>query len=127
MALSEVMTVVCGYPRHEIVGHPDDPNTARTTVIKCKIRAVSCKQRNGAFNGGKEPTLDAPEGKEEDGFTGVVPCWTEWGGVIGYGRDKEELGRHFKARTEEGKRFAEGVVWADEASTLEGLGKRRPK
>lgn len=127
MALSEVMTAVTGYARSDIVGQPDDPNTARTTVIKCKIRAISCKQRCGAFYSGKEPVVDAPEGKEQDGFTGVVPCWTEWGDVIGYGRDKEELSAHLKERSQRGRAFAEGTAWADESTTVEGLGKRRPK
>jgi len=71
--------------------------------------------------------VDTPEGSAGDGFTGVVPCWTQWGGLIGYGRDREELSTHLAERSEKGRRFAEGSAWADEGSSLEGLGKRRPR
>lgn len=126
-ALAEVVNVVSSYDRSSVVGEPTDPNVTRTTVIRCEIRSVSCKQRYGGFNGGKEPREDMPqgEGKEGDAFTGVIPCWTTWGKAIGYGTDAEEVEREFTRRTEEGKAFAEGSAWAVESSTLEGLGKRR--
>ena len=124
-ALSEVVDAVTGYDRTRLVGTATGANVERTTVIKLKIKAVSCKQRYGAFNGGKEPVLDTPAGKEGDAFTGVVPCWTQWGIPLGYGRDREELTAHFEKRSREGKAFADGVAWASDAASLEGLGKKR--
>jgi hypothetical protein len=67
-ALANVTNTVTGYSRTAQVGLPDDPNTTRTTVIKCKISAVSCKQRMGGFDGNKEPVL---EGEGEDAFKGL--------------------------------------------------------
>jgi hypothetical protein len=124
-ALAEVLNGVTGYDRTRLVGEPTGANVERTTVVKLKIKAVSCKQRYGAFNGGKEPELDAPEGKEADAFTGVVPCWTQWGAPLGYGRDKGEVTAHFEKRSQEAKVFADGVAWGSEAASLEGLGKKR--
>lgn len=41
-----------------------DANVKSTTVIRCKIAAVSRKQRYGAFNGGKEPVTEVIHGEE---------------------------------------------------------------
>lgn len=124
-ALGEVVNVVAGYDRSAVVGQPTDPNVTRTTVIKCRIKSVSCKQRLGGFSGGKEPNEEMPEGKEDDAFTGVLPCWTTWGTAVGYGKDRREVKAEFDRRTEEGREMSEGSAWAVEGSTLEGLGKKR--
>ena len=124
-ALAQVTNTVVGYERTETVGQPTDPNVRRTTVLKCKVKAISCKQRYGAFDSGKEPVFQGPA---EDAFTGVVPCWTSWGKPLGYGKDAKAVQEHFEKRTEDGKRLADGVAWASESASLEGLGrKRKPK
>ncbi|WRT64834.1 uncharacterized protein IL334_001770 [Kwoniella shivajii] len=126
-ALAAVTDTVTGYGRIATVGVPEDASVKRTTVIRCRIAAVSCKQRFGGFNGAKEPEPDTPEGHENDAFTGVVPCWTQWGEAIGYGKDKEQVKDVLGNRTEDGKSFAEKVAWANEDVQVEGLGmKRKP-
>lgn len=122
-ALAGVTNTVVGYARTDTVGLPTGPNVSRTTVIKMKIVAVSCKQRHGGFNGSLEPSL---EGDDEDvGFTGVVPCFTQWGKPLGYGKDAEEVRAHFVQRSEDGQRLADGVAWASETTRLDGLGKKK--
>lgn len=102
-----------------------DANVKSTIVIRCKIAAVSCKQRYGAFNGGKEPVTEVIHGEEGNAFKGVIPCWTQWGDLIGFGNDSEELEELFKIRNEEAKAFAQKLAWAHEDGAIEGLGKKR--
>ncbi|WVW78543.1 hypothetical protein I302_100498 [Kwoniella bestiolae CBS 10118] len=124
-ALGAVTDTVTGYNRVSSVGQPDDAAVKRTTVIRFKIDKISCKQRYGGFNGTQEPELTAPEGKEGDSFTGVVPCWTQWGEPIGYGRDVNEVRKLKETKSREGREFAEKVAWANEEVKIEGLGKKR--
>ncbi|WWC67882.1 uncharacterized protein I206_101799 [Kwoniella pini CBS 10737] len=124
-ALSLVTNTVTDYNRIKLVGEPDDFNTKRTTVIKFKIKNLSCKQRFGGFNSTKEPELDIPLGKENDPFTGIVPCWTQWGEPLGYGKDLENIKILKNEKNEKNKEFAEKVAWANEDIAIEGLGKKR--
>jgi hypothetical protein len=123
-SLANVTNTVTGYTRTDQVGFPDDPNTARTTVIKCKIRAISCKQRMGAFDSGQEPVLQG-EGGDQKAFRGVVPCWTQWGAPYGYGRDAEEVKALFLEKNVENERYALGVAFASDDTKIEGLGLRK--
>ncbi|OXG74974.1 hypothetical protein C348_05781 [Cryptococcus neoformans Gb118] len=123
-ALAAVTNTILGYDRIASVGQPLDANVNSTTVIRCKISAVSCKQRYGAFNGGKEPVTEVIPGEEANAFKGVIPCWTQWGNLIGFGSDRMELEELFKIRTEEGKAFAQKSAWAHEDGAIEGLGKK---
>ena len=121
-ALADILDTVVGYDRTAVVGPSDDYNMSRLSLVKCKIKAVSCKQRMGGWNGGKEPVVDGPPDR---GFTGVVPCWTQWGAPIGFGKDAKEVEEHFREKSLRAQRLAEGAAWASEAATLEGLGKKR--
>ncbi|KAK6903810.1 hypothetical protein I203_107317 [Kwoniella mangroviensis CBS 8507] len=123
--LGIVTNTVTGYDRISSVGVPDDAAVKRTTVIKFKIEKISCKQRYGGFNGAQEPQEEAPKGKESDSFTGVVPCWTQWGEPIGYGRDVKEIKDLKENKSRGGREFAEKVAWADDEIRIEGLGKKR--
>ncbi|OCF41706.1 hypothetical protein I317_04512 [Kwoniella heveanensis CBS 569] len=124
-ALGAVVNTVTGYDRSSSIGRPDDANTKRTTVMAFKIAAVSCKQRLGGHSSGSEPATEVPPGKERDEFTGVVPCWTEFGQPIGYGIKKEQVETMSRRRNEEGKAFAFSSAWASDEAKIEGLGKRR--
>ncbi|KGB75214.1 hypothetical protein CNBG_1052 [Cryptococcus deuterogattii R265] len=124
-ALAAITNTILGYDRISSVGQPMDANVKSTTVIRCKIAAVSCKQRYGAFNGGKEPVTEVIHGEEGNAFKGVIPCWTQWGDLIGFGNDSEELEELFKIRNEEAKAFAQKSAWAHEDGAIEGLGKKR--
>lgn len=102
-----------------------DANVKSTTVIRCKVAAVSCKQRYGPFNGEKEPVTEVIHGEEGNAFNGVIPCWAQWGDLTGFGNDNEELEELFKIRNEEAKAFAQKSAWAHEDGAIEGLGKKR--
>lgn len=118
--------VVTSYARIAVVGQPTDPNVKRTTVVRCRLGAVSVKQRAGGFNSFKEPELQAASEEEADqGWTGVAPCWTAWGDLVGYGKDGDEVKKMLAQRTLQGKREAEASAWASEGGRLEGLGKKR--
>ncbi|ORX36936.1 hypothetical protein BD324DRAFT_681684 [Kockovaella imperatae] len=122
-SLGVVTDTVAGYTRTDIVGQPMDPAVERTTVIRCKIVSVSCKQRCGGWDSGKEPAIDGDEGNGH-GWKGGIPCWTQWGDLAGYGRDGEELKTLFAERSRRGQELAVGSLYANENSKLEGLGKR---
>ncbi|WVF69940.1 hypothetical protein IAT40_004725 [Kwoniella sp. CBS 6097] len=124
-ALGAVVNTVTGYDRSSSIGPPDDANTKRSTVMAFKIAAISCKQRLGGHSGGSEPETEVPPGKEKDEFTGVVPCWTQWGDLIGYGLKRDQVEEVSKRRTEDGKAFAVNSAWANDEARIEGLGKRR--
>lgn len=64
---------------------------------------------------------------DEEGiaFKGVIPCWTQWEDLIGFGNVSEELEELFKIRNEEAKAFAQKSAWAREDGAIEGLGKKR--
>ncbi|WWC59321.1 uncharacterized protein I303_101873 [Kwoniella dejecticola CBS 10117] len=126
-ALACVTNTVTNYDRISVVGVPDDAAVKRTTVIRFKIRDISCKQRYGAFNGTQEPELSCPpgKGKEGDAFTGVIPCWTQWGEPLGYGKDVDDIKGLTKRKNEDNREFAEKAAWANEEVAMEGLGKKR--
>ncbi|WVQ97981.1 hypothetical protein IAU59_005101 [Kwoniella sp. CBS 9459] len=124
-ALGTVVNVITGYDRSSSIGQPDDANTKRTTVMAFKIAAVSCKQRLGGHSGGSEPGIEVPPGKEADEFTGVVPCWTQWGQTIGYGEKQDQVEKVMQQRNEEGRAFAISSAWANDEARIEGLGRRR--
>lgn len=63
--------------------------------------------------------------EEGNAFKGVIPCWTQWEDLIGFGNDSEELEELFKIRNEEAKAFAQKSAWAHEDGAIEGLGKKR--
>ena len=95
--------------------------------MRCKIAAVSSKQRYGGWNYAKEPALGPDDESGEtaiEGFKGVVPCWTAWGAPMGYGRDISEVEEVLKAREKEGKEFAHMSAWGNEGARLDGLGRR---
>lgn len=126
-ALAEVTNVVTGYDRTTYVGDPVDPNLTNTTVVRCKIRSVSCKQRYGGFDSCKEPELRDETDQGERAFQGVVPCWTQWGQPLGFGRDKYMVERHFESWNGSNKGLAESSAWGSENVKLEGLGKRKQR
>ncbi|KAK8847334.1 hypothetical protein IAR55_005191 [Kwoniella newhampshirensis] len=123
--LAEVTNVVTNYDRCAVVGVPDDHNTRRTTIVRARIASISCKQRYGAFNHGKEPDTEGIPGEEGNAFKGIVPCWTQWGEPQGFGRDREVLEELFEERSAAGKEFAEKAAWAHEDVAIEGLGRKR--
>ena len=137
-----------GYDRIARVGPPTREALERTTIVRCSIRSISCKQRSGGFDNGKEPILQSDiqvvsktptqrqalgqgqgqiETEGEEAFKGVIPCWTVWGKPLGFGRDREEVERVFKKRTEDNTRCADAVAWASDGARIEGLGLRRKK
>lgn len=126
-SLAEVTNVVTGYDRTTYVGNPVDPNLTSTTVVRCKIRSVSCKQRYGGFDSCKEPELrdEDTQSQGERAFQGVVPCWTEWGRPLGFGNDKAKVEKHFDDWRQENRTFAERSAWGSEDVKLEGTGKKR--
>lgn len=124
-SLKCVTNTVTGYARTEMVGEPGEAAVNRTTVIRCNIAAVSSKQRFGGWDSSKEPVLDAPEGEDDRGWKGVAPCWTQFGGPLGYGRDGLELKAVLDERNKKRRRLAEGSAWASESSRIEGLGVKR--
>ena len=95
----------------------------RTSVVKCRIVSVSCKQRCGAWEAGKEPGLDGPEGNGQ-GWKGGVPCWTQWGELAGYGRDGERLRDVLEEKSQSAKTLAMGSLWASDQAKIDGLGRR---
>ncbi|WWD21425.1 hypothetical protein CI109_105910 [Kwoniella shandongensis] len=125
-SLAEVTNVVTGYDRIALVGKPDDHNTRRTTIVRARIAAVSCKQRYGAFNHAQEPITEPQTPEEEEyAFKGIVPCWTTWGTPQGFGRDRDEVEQVFEERSVAERDFAEKAAWAHEDAAIEGLGKKR--
>ncbi|ODO09639.1 hypothetical protein I350_01851 [Cryptococcus amylolentus CBS 6273] len=129
-ALAVVTDTCTGYDRTSAVGQPMDANVSGTTVIKCRIAAISCKQRYGAFNGGQEPILKSEEGSGGEGekaFQGVIPCWTQFGSLVGFGKDRQQVQAIFDERSNQGRAFSHSAAWADESAVIEGLGKKRPK
>jgi hypothetical protein len=120
-----VTNTVTAYSRTSYVGEPVDPNVTNTTVIRCKIRAVSCKQRYGGFDSCKEPELRDESDQGEKAFQGVVPCWTQWGAPLGFGQDHEVIKDHFGGLTRENREFAEKTAWGSEDVKLGGTGKKR--
>lgn len=72
-------------------------------------------------------------GEEGNAFKGVIPCWTQWGDLIGFGNDSEELEELFKIRNEEAKALAQNRLglmrterlraWAKRESLLQGYDK----
>ncbi|WVO16491.1 hypothetical protein L204_104168 [Cryptococcus depauperatus] len=124
-ALAAVTNTVVGYDRIKDVGMPIKANVEGTAIVRCRIKTFSCKQRYGAFSGEQEPILDAPENDQGQAFQGVVPCWTQWGQPLGFGRDRAEVKQIFKEKGDKGRKFSERVAWANEDVAIEGLGKRR--
>lgn len=124
-ALAEVTNSVTRYDRTTYVGNPVDPNLTNTTVVRCKIRSVSCKQRYGGFDSCKEPEMRDEDKQGDRAFQGVVPCWTHWGAPLGFGHDKMRVEEHFAQWTEDNKTFAGNTAWGSEDARLEGLGKRK--
>jgi hypothetical protein len=120
-----VTNTVTAYSRTTYVGQPVDPNVTNTTVIRCKIRAVSCKQRYGGFDSCKEPELGDEADQGDKAFQGVVPCWTAWGTPLGFGKDKEVVEKHFGDWGRDNREFAEKTAWGSEDVRLEGTGKKR--
>ena len=96
-----------------------------TTVIRCKIRSVSCKQRYGGFDSCKEPEFKDEADQGEKAFQGVVPCWTQWGAPLGFGKDREVVEKHFEDWGRENREFAEKTAWGSEDVKLEGTGRKR--
>ncbi|WWC86999.1 uncharacterized protein L201_001881 [Kwoniella dendrophila CBS 6074] len=123
--LSFVTNTVTGYNRIASVNEPEDNSIKRTTIIKFKILNFSCKQRFGGFNGSKEPEFNIPKGKENDNFTGVIPCWTQFGKPLGYGKDLKEINELIENRSKKNQQFAENVAWANENVKLDRLGEKR--
>ncbi|WVQ76104.1 hypothetical protein IAR50_005744 [Cryptococcus sp. DSM 104548] len=129
-ALAVVTDTCTGYDRTSSVGLPMDANVSGTTVIKCRIAAVSCKQRYGAFNGGQEPVLESEQSGDGEGdraFQGVIPCWTQFGSLVGFGKDRQQVQAVFDERSEQAKAFSHTAAWADPAAAIEDLGKKRAK
>jgi len=124
-SLAEVTNTVTAYSRTTYVGEPVDPNVTNTTVIRCKIRSVSCKQRYGGFDSCKEPELRDAADQGEKAFQGVAPCWTAWGKPLGFGKDREMVEGHFEKWGRENREFAEKTAWGSEDVRLEGIGKKR--
>ena len=123
-SLSAVTGTVAGYDRTKTVGHPMDTAVGRTTVIKCKIGSISCKQRCGGWDSSKEPALEGSEGIVQ-AWKGGIPCWTQWGDLVGYGRDGEQLHVIFEGRSHEAKSLAVGSLCASDHAKIEGLGRRQ--
>ncbi|WVQ83380.1 hypothetical protein IAT38_005521 [Cryptococcus sp. DSM 104549] len=124
-ALVAVTDIVTGYDRGTYVGLPPDANVKGLAIIKCRISAVSCKQRYGAFNSMQEPVTEVIPGEEGNAFKGVIPCWTQWGKLEGFGHDREIVEKVFEERNTEGKAHAEKAAWAHEDAAIQGLGKKR--
>lgn len=61
----------------------------------------------------------------EKAFQGVVPCWTQWGAPLGFGKDREVVEKHFEDWGRENREFAEKSAWGSEDVKLEGTGKKR--
>jgi hypothetical protein len=123
--MAAVTNIVTGYDRTSYVGEPVDPNLTNTTVIRCKIRSLSSKQRYGGFDSCKEPELREEGEQGERAFQGVVPCWTEWGSPLGFGKDKDVVERHFEDWKRDNRTFAEKTAWGSEDVRLEGTGKKK--
>jgi len=123
--MAAVTNIVTNYNRTAQVGEPVDPNLTNTTVVRCKIRSVSSKQRYGGFDSCKEPEMREEGDQGDRAFQGVVPCWTEWGRPLGFGRDKVEVEKHFEDWKEENRAFAEKTAWGSEDVRLEGTGKKK--
>jgi hypothetical protein len=124
-SLAEVTNTVTAYNRTTCVGEPVDPNVTNTTVMRCKIRSVSCKQRYGGFDSCKEPELRDEADQGEKAFQGVVPCWVQWGRPLGFGKDKKGVEKHFEDWGGDNREFAEKAAWGSEDVRLEGTGKKR--
>ncbi|WVR04576.1 hypothetical protein IAU60_001584 [Kwoniella sp. DSM 27419] len=124
-ALAAIVDTVTGYERTAVVGPSDDFNTRRTTMIRFKIAAVSSKQRMGGFTSFKEPEVEVPPGKEDHAFTGVVPCWTQWGEPIGYGRDPDVVDNVFKGKSEHERYSSLKAAFANDDQKFDKLGKKR--
>jgi hypothetical protein len=124
-SLAEVTNTVTSYDRTTYVGQPVDPNVTSTTVIRLKIKSVSCKQRYGGFDSCKEPELRDLDDQGEKAFQGVVPCWTQFGQPLGFGKDKDVVEKHFEEWGRANREFAEKTAWGSDDVKLEGTGKKR--
>lgn len=123
--MAAVTNIVTGYDRTSYVGDPVDPNLTNTTVLRCKIRGFSSKQRYGGFDSCREPEMRDEYQQGEKAFQGVVPCWTEWGSPLGFGRDREIVEGHFDTWKKENRDFAVKTAWGSDDVKLEGTGKRK--
>lgn len=111
------MDDVTGYNRTAHVGFTDEAEAKRTAVVRVRIEDASCKQRVGGTDGDAPPIENEEEDKYPGGpmaheFSGVIPCWTQFGQARGIGRHKEEVQEAMDKRSTEGEAYALEVAFA---------------
>ena len=111
LALEAVVNDVTGYDRTVFIGRTEESEAKKTAVIRVRIEDASCKQRTGGEDGDVPPN----EKKGEDAtheFTGVIPCWTQFGTARGIGRHQEQVDKEMVRQSELGKQYAHDVAYA---------------
>lgn len=111
VALEAVVNDVTGYDRTAFIGRTEETEAKKTAVIRVRIEDASCKQRIGGEEGDLPPTEDEGESATH-GFTGVVPCWTQFGTARGIGQHREQLNAEMARQSEVGRQYAHDVAYA---------------
>jgi hypothetical protein len=116
IALAAVVDDVTGYDRTSRLGISGIKEARETAVVRVRIEDASCKQRTGGADG-DVPPVEEEEDTSEGGpnmyeFTGVIPCWTQFGEARGVGRHKEEVNEAMKQASQRGEEYALDVCLA---------------
>lgn len=106
---------VTGYARISYVGATSEKDARVTAVIRVRIEDASCKQRTGGEDGDIKPAEKAEDdeyagGPESHEWSGVIPCWTQFGIPRGIGRHPQDVKDAMEARSLRGKKYAEDVA-----------------
>lgn len=108
-ALQAVIDDVSGYNRTEYIGQADEEEAKRTALIRVRIDEASCKQRTGAEGGDVPPTEEVDEDKE---WSGVVPCWLQFGEPRGSGRHADVVKSAMHDASSKAQEYALQVAYA---------------
>lgn len=116
-ALEAVIDDVTGYNRTAHIGKTDEVEAKRTAIVRVRIEDASCKQRAGGENGDVAPIENEEEDEYPGGhtaheFTGVIPCWTQFGKARGVGRHKQDVQDVVDKLSAEGEAYAHDVAFA---------------
>ncbi|CAG8717072.1 16934_t:CDS:1, partial [Acaulospora colombiana] len=111
-ALDAVVDDVTGYERTKYDPPLKDVELKKTAIVRIRIEDASCKQRTGGPNGGEPPATIQEAGQPEGVWTGVVPCWTQYGKPVGHGNHADVLEKAMKGLSEQGEKYALDVAMA---------------
>lgn len=109
VALEAVIDDVTGFNRTEYIGRTDEDEAKKTAVVRVRIEDASCKQRTGGPGGDVPPDENEENGDE---WSGVVPCWMQFGTPRGSGKHKDAVESAMKTQSRKGEEYANEVAIA---------------